>query len=185
MTSIGSFNVASVAGVAAAGSGAPVTPATLARSAVLGTVDRVLALIVREGGFGREDAGDMWSQIATVASGAAHAYAEPAAGKGADVYGLDAFAGELAGAAGDASPSGHGQMLRAVQAFMRPVALQLHLGKRDTAARAFEPIAFAVLDAMKIATGSGSGSGASAGDVARGVEQTLAAAAKSLEARIV
>ncbi len=177
MTSIGSFNVASVAGVAAVGSGAPVTPASLARSAVLGTVDRVLALIVREGGFWREDAGDIWSQIATVASGAAHAYAEPPAGKGADVYGLDAFAGELAGAAGDASPAGHGAMLRAVQEFMRPVALQLILCKRDTAARALEPVAFAVLDAMKVAPASG--------DPARAVADTLAAAAASLGARIV
>lgn len=178
MSVIGSIGAVQSAGLARTGDGGlPATPAGLARAALVGVVDRVLALVAREGGFAREDAGAVWAQIAGVASGAPHAYAEPAPGKGADVYGLDAFAGELAAAAGDASPSGHGAMLRAVQAFLRPVALQLTLARREPAARALEPVAFAVLDAMKVAPTSG--------DPARAVADTLAAAAKSLEARIV
>ncbi len=137
----------SISPVRLATSDGALAPADLGRAALLGTVDRVVGLVAREGGFAREDASKIWAQLAGAATGQPHVPATATANGGADVYGTEALGRDLLGQAGVRSPTEEGQVLRALDDFTRAVSTQLTANRRQPAATALGPVALAVAEA--------------------------------------
>lgn len=153
--------------------GAHAAEASPARAAVLGVVDRVVGLVSREGGFARENALQVWGQLAGAATGDAHTPIS-AAGGGADVYGVDALGRELLATAPARGASQEGELLRALDDFTRVVAQQVTANRRQPAATALGPVAIAVSHAAS----------ASSGDTGRDVADALRAATQALERQL-
>lgn len=139
--------------------------------ALLGVVDRVVALVAREGGFAREDAPGVWAELASAATGTVHTPSRATGAGGADVYGIEALGRALVAELPAMGPAAEGEVLRALDGFTRAVALQVSANRRQPAATALGPVALAV-------AGAGAGSGA---DPARALVAALSDATRTLE----